>query len=222
MKTLPIRTTVSVLMTLILLSNVVPVGFAQAETRVFLQQVETTNDTLTVEVMVEDVTDLYGVQFDITYDPTVVSVQDVEPDKAGTQIEPGQFLPSGQGESFIVANEVDQAEGKVTFATTLLNPTPAVNGTGSLARITFDRLQNAPSVIEVSYVKLVSDELQTIPSEMDGLSIDSQVQESAASNPAAEAPPPAPTVLLTPVTDTFPADMNWPRMRATRSGSDST
>jgi hypothetical protein len=52
-------------------------------------------------------------------------------------------------------------------------------------------LQNVSSVIDVAYVKLVSDELQTIPSETGSLSIGIQEQAVAAPATVAETPPAA-------------------------------
>jgi len=189
MKNLILRIITSLLMILTLLFNVSLLAFAQENARLYLQQVEANNDTLTVEVMVDNVADLYGVQFDVTYDPAVIAVQDMNPETAGIQVEPGTLLPAESGKSFVVANKVDEAAGKITFAMTLLNPTPAVSGSGALARITLKKLQPAPTEINVAYAKLVSDKLQTIPSETASLSLGGSEEQAAA--PAAPAPPPA-------------------------------
>jgi hypothetical protein len=138
-------------------------AFAQSSTRVYLQPVEAPQGTLTVEVMAENVTNLYGAEFKLKYDPAVLAIQDAKPDQDGIQVEAGTLLPPDQG--FVVANEADQAEGSVTFAMTLLNPAPPANGTGPLARVTFQVLQSTPSTINVEKAKLVGFDLQTITAE---------------------------------------------------------
>ncbi|MBN1218210.1 MAG: hypothetical protein JXM69_04720 [Anaerolineae bacterium] len=188
MKRISLRTIFSILMILILLLNFSALALAQETARIYLQQVEDNGNTLTVEVMVDKVASLYGVQFNVIFDPAVFSVQDADAERAGIQIEPGALLPTGSGQSFVVANKVEEANGTVTFAMTLLNPTPAVSGGGSLGRITFNKLQNTPTMLDLASVKLVSDQLQTIPSETAGLSIG---QEQAAASGPAETPPAA-------------------------------
>lgn len=138
-------------------------ALAQSEARVYLQPVSETEESVTVEVRAENVTDMYGAEFRLRYDPNLLSVQDLATDQEGIQIEPGSFLPAQEG--FVVANQVDETNGTITFALTLLNPAPAVSGSGPLARITFKRLQNSPATIEIERAKLVAIDLQTIPSQ---------------------------------------------------------
>jgi len=172
---------------------------AQNGTRVYLRPVEGPEGGLTVEVMAENVTDLYGAEFKLKYDPAVLAVQDSQPDQEGVQVEAGTFLPADQG--FVVANQADPAEGTVTFAVTLLNPAPPVSGSGPLARVTFEVLQDVPSTISVEKAKLVAIDLQTITAEavafdIGGGEVGDQVQsqpEAEAPASAEAAPPAAPT-----------------------------
>ena len=153
---------------LLTLFTVAPVA-AQAGARVFLQPVSTTADTITVDVIADNVTDLYGVEFLVTYDPAIVAVADVRSEQDGVQINAGTLLPVDQG--FVVANQANPAAGTVSFAMTLLNPAPAVSGSGSLAQITFKRLQPSPTTIDIADVKLVGISLQIIPAETTGLTL---------------------------------------------------
>jgi hypothetical protein len=150
------------------------------------------------------VTDLYGAEFRLTYDPQVLSAQDLKADQDGVQVEVGTLLPSDQG--FVVANTADDAEGVVVFAMTLLNPAPAVSGSGPLARVSFKMLQPAPSAINIEKAKLVAFDLQTITVEMVSLPINggtvSEVpdvtSQEAAAAPAAANPAPAATTAAAP------------------------
>ncbi|NJN93440.1 MAG: hypothetical protein HC875_04790 [Anaerolineales bacterium] len=57
------------------------------------------------------------------------------------------------------------------YALTLLNPAPAVSGSGPVARMNFKVLQNSPSTINVEQSTLVSVNLETISAEASPLTI---------------------------------------------------
>jgi hypothetical protein len=125
---------------------------------------------VTVEVQAENVSDLYGLELHLKYDPAMLEIQDSQADQAGVQIEPGTLLPVNQG--FVVANQADPAQGTVMYALTLLNPAPPVSGSGPVARMTFKALQNGPSTLTVERSTLVSVNLETIPAETSPLTVD--------------------------------------------------
>ena len=178
MKSLSIKTTFFLLMllTLFLTSSL---AFAQGSAQVYLQPADTTAGVLTVDVIAENVTDLYGAEFHLKYDPAVLSVQDLDAGQNGVQIETGTLLPADQG--FVVANKVEEAESTITFAMTLLNPAPPVSGKGPLARVRFNVLQNGLTTINVEHAKLVAANLQTIPSQTTPLTIEVSLPGTAAS-----------------------------------------
>ncbi len=180
-----------ILLALLLTSSL---ALAQSGTRLYLQPVESANGVLTVDVMAENVTNLYGLEVHLKYDPVVLAMQDAKTDQEGVQIEAGTLLPVNQG--FVVANQVNETEGKITFAVTLLNPAPAVSGSGPVARITFKVLQAIPSTINVEQATLVAANLQTIPHETAPLAIGGETQivtTAPAAAPIANVPvaPPA-------------------------------
>ncbi|MBN1993348.1 MAG: hypothetical protein JW953_11665 [Anaerolineae bacterium] len=162
------KTMLSGLIGLALLCSPLP-AFAQAEARVYPQVVSATNETIIVEVMVENVTDLYGVEFRLKYDPAALAVQDLETEQGGVQIEGGSLLSADQ--IFVVANQVDEAGGIITFAVSLLNPAPPIAQDGPLARVTFKVLQQRPSTLDVEHAKLVAFDLHTIPCQTAGLAL---------------------------------------------------
>lgn len=176
------------IMMMALLSLTTPLALAQAGARVYLQPVSSDDSSLTVDVIAENVTEMYGAEFRLKYDPAVISVQDLKADQDGIQIETGTLLPAEKG--FVVANEVNETEGTITFAMTLLNPAPAANGAGPLARVKFNILQASPSTITVEHAKLVAIDLQTIPSETGALTVGSDGQAETAAAPAAPNTPP--------------------------------
>lgn len=186
--------------TLVALLPIATAALAQAGARLYLQRVESADGILTLDVMAENVTDLYGLEIHLKYDPAVLEAQDIKPDQEGVQIEPGTLLSVDKG--FVVANQVNSAEGKITYAITLLNPAPPVNGSGPVARISFNLLQNTPSTIEIERAQLIAFDLKTIPTELTSFSIGSDDNQEAAVAPPAPAP-----VTTTPATlaaDNFP------------------
>ncbi len=154
---------------ILIASSVVPTFAQSGGAKVYLQPVAATKNSLTVDVVAENAAELYGVEFKLKYDPAVVSVVDANPEQQGIQIDAGNFLPSNQG--FVVINQANPDEGTILFAMTLLNPAPAVSGTGPLAQVSFDVLQAAPSTIDIADAKLVAVSLQIIPAELTGLTI---------------------------------------------------
>lgn len=146
---------------LLVLFALAPQAQAQNGTRVYLEPVESANGLLTVEARAENVTDLYGLELHLKYDPALLEIQDSQADQAGVQVEPGTLLPVNQG--FVVANQANQGQGTVLYALTLLNPAPAVSGSGPIARLTFKVLQDVPTTITVERATLVSSSLQTLP-----------------------------------------------------------
>lgn len=144
-------------------------ALANGGARVYPQLSEKGDKVLVVDIVAEGVTEMYGAEFQVRYDPAIVSVQDTDTEHEGIQIEPGLLLPVSQG--FVVANKVDEVEGLITFAATLLNPAPPVSGNGSLARVVFNVRQDTPSTISVAHSKLVAFSLEEIPSETAAVTI---------------------------------------------------
>ena len=120
----------------------------QGGTSVIISPASTAIDigtTTTVEVQVQNVTGLYGVDIRLSFDPAKLEVVDANPGVAGVQIEPGPFLDVNQG--FVAQNSADNAAGRINYAMTLLNPASPVDGSGTLMRITFRAKAEGESVI---------------------------------------------------------------------------
>jgi hypothetical protein len=85
----------------------------------------------TIEIRVQDVAGLYGIGFHLSYDPTLISVQDEDAVKAGVQIAYGGFLTPDS----VAENSVDTAVGQVDFAISQAPPSVPNSGTGIIARM---------------------------------------------------------------------------------------
>jgi general secretion pathway protein D len=99
-----------------------------------------------VSVQVIDVTDLYAYQFDVTFDPAVVS---------GASVTEGSFLPGG-GSTFFFPGVVDNISGMITLtAGSLEGPVPGVSGSGTLATLRFAGVGLGASPVTLSSIVLL-------------------------------------------------------------------
>lgn len=89
--------------------------------------------TTTVDIRIEDVTDLFGAEVRLAFNPALLEVVDADPETTGVQIQPGTF-PSPD---FIAQNSVDQSAGRIDFAVAQMPLHEPVSGSGILAVITF-------------------------------------------------------------------------------------
>jgi LysM repeat protein len=107
-------------------------------------------DTLVVDVMVSNVTALFGAEFHLTFDAGKLEVVDQSPGTEGTQIAMGSFLSP----DFIAQNTANNATGKVDFGVSQMSPHGPVSGTGVLAKITFKAKASGTANLTFSSVLL--------------------------------------------------------------------
>ena len=125
------------------------------------------NETVSVDIEVDAVTNLYAVDIRLSFDATKLEVQDANAALAGVQVEPGSFLDPAQG--FVAENSADNTTGAVRYVFTLKAPAPAASGTGVLARITFKAKAAGTAAVVLNQVDLVDDQVQPIAATlMDG------------------------------------------------------
>ena len=99
-----------------------------------------------IAVRVTDVTDLYAYQFDLSFNPTVLST---------TSVTEGGFLPSG-GSTFFLPGTIDNVSGTLTLtAGSLQGPVPGGSGSGALATVQFVGVGLGASSVTVSNVVLL-------------------------------------------------------------------
>ena len=119
------------------------------------------SNTVTVDIRIEDVTDLYGAEVHLSFDPARIEVVDADPARPGTQIQEGTFPDPGQG--FVATNNTDNSAGTIDYAMTLLSPAPAVSGSGVVASITFHGKAEGTSPIAFVSVLLSDPSANEIP-----------------------------------------------------------
>jgi adhesin HecA-like repeat protein len=111
------------------------------------------NNTVTLDVSVSGVTDLYGFGFDLSFDPGIVSANSVAE---------GSFLPLG-GSTYFIAGTIDNAGGTITGnGDVLLSAVPGVDGDGTLAILTLEGLAAGTTGIDLSNVILLDSGLNSI------------------------------------------------------------
>jgi hypothetical protein len=114
----------------------------------------------TLKLVFENVTDLYGLEVHLSFDPTIVEVVDADASKPGVQILTADWLKG----AFVPANQADNVLGKIEFAATLLNPAPPVSGSNSFATVTFKAKQNGASPVKIDKVILATRDAAVIES----------------------------------------------------------
>lgn len=116
------------------------------------------SDTLTVDVVVSDVVDLYGAELALTFDPAIVAVVDDNPGLAGLQIAPGSCPEA----NFVAQNVADNMAGTIHYAVTSLAPAAPCSGTGIIASVTFQGLAPGTSLISFTTWLLSDSNIQPI------------------------------------------------------------
>jgi len=137
-------------------------------------------ETVTVNLVANDMADLYGVALELTFDPSIVEVVDDDPGTPGVQITPGTC----PWPDFVVQNTADNTAGTINYDAASLSPSPPCNGAGVVASITFRALAIGTSPVhyntwlmsdtdgEVIPVTAIDGSIEVIPPSDAELSID--------------------------------------------------
>ena len=116
-------------------------------------QTTSTGSVVTVNVDIASVSNLYGYQFDLTYNPSIL--------QAASSSE-GSFLSKG-GSTFFIPGTNDNVGGTVAAtADTLLTAVNGVSGSGGLAVFTFDAIGKGTSSLGIQAETLLDSSLNVI------------------------------------------------------------
>jgi minor extracellular serine protease Vpr len=113
-----------------------------------------------MDVRVESISDLYGFETTIRFDPAILEVVDADGSKPGVQVNRGAWLP---GSAHIVINNADNGAGRIDYAATLVAPAPALNGSGNLVSIPFRAKAVGSTPVSFYTLRLVNSGAQVIP-----------------------------------------------------------
>ncbi|MCW5852112.1 MAG: hypothetical protein KIT87_18710 [Anaerolineae bacterium] len=112
--------------------------------------------TVTVDLRVDGIENLYGVQLELAFDPQLLEVVDAYPTLPGVQISDGDFLVPDVN----LVNQVDTTAGAIQYAISLRGNKPGVSGSGVLARITFRGRQ--PGISRIAFTRAVLSDPQSV------------------------------------------------------------
>ena len=116
-----------------------------------LQSLTAVPDTVVeVPIQVADVTDLYTVDIELTFDPSVATAEDADPASPGVQLGIGSFLDAG----LVLYNEVDNQQGIARFVMTQVNPSEPKSGSGVLVVLYLKGVQVGKSALLMTNVQL--------------------------------------------------------------------
>jgi len=107
-------------------------------------------DTGTLDIWVEDVAQLAGVEVHLTFDPVLLEVVDADPSMEGAQISHGDFLSP----DYVVQNVADPATGTIDYAIACMPVDKAVSGSGVLAHVAFSTLAEGETQVTIRSVLL--------------------------------------------------------------------
>lgn len=116
-------------------------------------------DSTTVDLVIRSVSDLYGVQLQIDFDPTLVQVLDADPGEPGVQI----ALGTCPAPDWVLSNTADNTAGTIGYAVTSLNPSPVCNGDGLIASVEFEAVAVGESPLHFSDLLLATPDGEEIP-----------------------------------------------------------
>jgi hypothetical protein len=143
----------------------------------------------TVNVVVENVHNLYGLEFQLDFDPNIVEVIDANPDEDGVQIKPADWWKDG----FVAVNKVDNGSGRIDFAATFLRPALPASGNQLVATITFAGMKTGISALSIDSAILSTRSAEVIPFTKQngkiGVSSNGQAPDANASTRSAGAAP---------------------------------
>ena len=110
-------------------------------------------------IMINNITDLYGFDLRISFDPTILQVLDLDASQAGTQILQGDFLENG----FLILGTVDNTKGTIRYATTQIRPQTPKSGSGVLLKILFSPVSTGVSAINFNHPQFATNQGILIP-----------------------------------------------------------
>jgi hypothetical protein len=113
-----------------------------------------------IEIWVDDVTDLYGVDIQLQFDPALFEVVDANPGLPGVQITPRNDLLSTD---LVARKEADNVAGTVWYAVTQLNPSPPVSGSGALFALRLRALTPGSGQLAFTNQQLSTRDAELIP-----------------------------------------------------------
>jgi len=99
-----------------------------------------------VPIKVRSVNNLFAIDIEIKFDPTLLQVEDSAPSIEGIQVGLGEFLDAG----LMLYNEADNQKGIIRFVMSQVNPSEPKSGDGVIIIIEFLAVAEGEAKLEIS------------------------------------------------------------------------
>lgn len=155
--------------------------------------------TQVVDIRINDVENLFGVDIRVSFDANVLEVVDADANAASVNITPGDLPAVANNQGMIQTNRADNDSGIVSYAAIRVNPAPAQSGNGVIAQINFKGKASGSSAITLESVMLANASAGPIAADLSNGTIsvtcDGQPRPTrpAATDPAPTTAPPGRT-----------------------------
>ena len=110
--------------------------------------------TFAIDLIIENVTDLAGWQFDIAFNPAMLQI---------VEVKEGGFLKQNGGYTFFQEGNIDNTAGEITGLIAARIGTDSVSGTGVLLSITFEAQATGEDLLRFRNVKLGQSNREVMP-----------------------------------------------------------
>jgi len=117
--------------------------------------VKSVGEMFTVQVKIDNGSDIFAIPFDINYDPNVLEV---------TGLREGAYLRKDGGQTTFL-NSIDKAAGKITVGLTRLGRIGGVSGSGAIMSVEFKALRRGTASLSFTNGKPMDAGLKTLPVE---------------------------------------------------------
>ncbi|MBN1538151.1 MAG: cadherin-like domain-containing protein [Anaerolineales bacterium] len=118
------------------------------------------DEAISVSIRIDDVSNLYGADVRLSFDPELLSVIDADEIQYGINLESGDILTPPY---FTIYNTADNTTGEIKYALTQLHPAEPFSGSGVLAVIHFQAQKAGVSDLLFNYIKLADGNGMEIP-----------------------------------------------------------
>ena len=161
------------------------------------QQQAVSGGSVSLDVIVRDVGNLFAVDVHLAFDPALLQVVDFDAATPGVQVElRGGFVTP----DFVAANQADNVAGTIDITFTQVSPTLPVSGSGTVATIAFTAGTTGQANVSVLSQRLLDHLAQPIALAVGGASI--SIGSDATRTASPTLPAGAPTATLPPGTGT--------------------
>ena len=121
------------------------------------------NQTAEIAVAIKNISGLYGMELQISFDPTLLEVEDANPDMSGIQVSLGTFLEPG----LLLFNTVDNDLGTIKYVMSQMDPAEPKNGEGILLVIKVKAKAAGTSTVNITSAVLASQDGMAIASQLE-------------------------------------------------------